>query len=90
VRNIEKRLLWRATSTIAAAISVLVTRRVMTILWTRVRGEAPPEGRTVTFVDTMTWAASLGVGVGVARLIAARVSARVWEAVTDEAPPEIL
>jgi hypothetical protein len=83
-----KRVLWRGFSATVAAISVIVTRRVLAAAWKRFGGGPPDEAdRRVTVGTALTWALSMGVGIGIARLIAMRVSARVWEAATHEAPP---
>jgi hypothetical protein len=93
VRATEKRLLWRAISAGAAAISVVVTQHVLAALWRRLEGgSAPPEGPadpTVTMAAAVTWAVATGVGVGVTRLLAVRLSERVWEAATHELPPQV-
>ena len=86
----KKRLLWKAVSAGAAAISVVVTQRVLVATWRRVGGGAPPDGpddRRVSFGTALVWAAAMGVGIAVARLLAVRLSARAWEAATHEAPP---
>jgi hypothetical protein len=91
VDEAQKRLVWTVLNTVAAAISVVVTRRVLSAVWRRFGGGPPPEGpadRKVTLGAALAWAVSMGVGVGVARLIAVRLSARVWEAATHEAPPD--
>ena len=91
VSKSTKQLAWKATSAAAAAISVLVTRRVLTIVWERFGSTVPPEGaadRKVTWRAALTWAVATGVGIAVARVIAARVSARAWEVALHEPPPE--
>jgi hypothetical protein len=90
VTDRKKRLAWRTVSAGAAALSVVVTQRVLSAAWRRVAGEPPPDGpddRRVSFGAALVWAASMGVGIGVSRLIAVRLSARAWEAATHEAPP---
>jgi hypothetical protein len=92
VDQTKKRLAWRAVSAGAAAISVVVTQRVVTTGWRLIRRSPPPEGpadRKVTWGAGLTWAVSMGVGIAVARLVALRLSAQVWEAATHEAPPEL-
>ena len=91
VVKLEKRLMWKGITAGAAAISAVVTQRLMSIAWRRVRGEPPPDSpadRRVTFAAALTWAVGTGVGLAVARVIAVRLSARAWEAATHEAPPE--
>lgn len=85
----KKRLLWQGISAGVAALAVVVTQRVLGIVWRKVRGEPPPDpaDRKVTWAAALTWAMAMGVGVAVARVVAARVSAEVWEAATHEAPP---
>ena len=87
----RKQLAWKALSAGAAAISVLVTRRVITAVWQRFGGEPPPEGaadRKVTWRAALTFAVAMGVGIAVARVVTARLSARAWEAATHETPPD--
>ncbi len=86
----KKQLAWKAVSAGAAAISVLVTRRVITAVWQRFGGEPPPEGaadRKVTWRAALTFAIAMGVGIAVAKVVTARLSARAWEAAMHEAPP---
>lgn len=86
----KKRLAWKAVSAGSAAVSVVVTRRVLTAAWRRVGGGTPPEGpydRRVSLGAAVVWAASMGVGIAVSRVLAVRLSARAWEAATHEAPP---
>ena len=88
----EKRLAWKAVSAGSAAISVVVTQRVVTLGWRLIRRRPPPQGpadRKVTWGAALTWAVSMGVGIAVSRLIAVRLSAKAWEAATHEAPPEL-
>jgi hypothetical protein len=90
VDDSKKQLMWKAISAGSAAISVLVTRRILTAVWQRF-GSTPPEGvadRTVTWRAALTWAVATGVGLAVARVIAVRLSARAWEVAMHEAPPE--
>lgn len=86
----RKRLAWQATSAGTAALAVVVTQRVIGIVWRKLRGEPPPDGpadRKVSWGTSLTWAIAMGVGIAVARVVAGRVSAEVWEAATNEAPP---
>ena len=91
VNESRKQLAWKGLSAGVAAIAVLVTRRVVSGGWQRLRGEPPPEGvtdRKVTWRTALTYAVAMGVGIAVAQVVAARVSARAWEVATREAPPE--
>jgi hypothetical protein len=91
VNESRKQLVWKGLSAGAAAIAVLVTRRVVSGGWQRLRGEPPPEGiadRKVTWRTALTYAVAMGVGIAVAQVVAARLSARAWEVATHEAPPE--
>ncbi len=93
VGKTKKRLLWRGISAGAAAVSVVVTQRLIGAMWRKVRGTPPPEGpadRGVAWGPALTWAVAMGIGVAVSRLIAVRLSARAWEATTHEAPPEAI
>ena len=85
----RKQLAWKAINAGIAAVSVLVTRRVLTAVWQRFGTEPPggPDDRTATWRSALTWALATGVGVAVARVVAVRLSARVWEAAMHEAPP---
>ena len=88
----KKRLAWKAVSAGSAAISVVVTQRVLAAAWRRFGNGPPPAGpddRRVSLGAALVWAASMGVGIGVARLLAVRLSARAWEAATHEAPPAV-
>lgn len=92
VDQTKKQLIWKGISAGAAAVSVVVTQRLMTIMWRKVRGTPPPEGpadRRVALGPALTWAVAMGIGVAVSRMIAVRLSARAWEAATHEAPPEV-
>ena len=87
----RKQLAWKAVSAGTAAISVLVTRRVLTAVWQRFGATPPSEGaddRKVTWRAALTWAVATGVGIAVARLVAMRLSARAWEVALHEAPPD--
>jgi hypothetical protein len=91
VNESRKQLAWKAISAGSAAVSVLVTRRVLTAVWQRFGSEPPPEGvtdRRVTWRAALTWAVATGVGIAVARVVTVRLSARAWEAALHEAPPE--
>jgi hypothetical protein len=90
VAGTKKQLAWQGISAGAAALSIVVTQRVIAIVWRKVRGEPPPKGpadRRVTWGAALTWAIAMGVGIAAARVIAVRLSAEVWEAATHEAPP---
>ncbi|MGH9235872.1 MAG: DUF4235 domain-containing protein [Acidimicrobiales bacterium] len=86
----KKRLVWQGISAAAAALAVVVTRRVLGTVWRQVRGEPPPDpaDRKVSWAAALTWAMAMGVGIAVARVVAVRLSAEVWEAATHEAPPD--
>ena len=91
VDDSKKQLAWKVLSAASAAISVLVTRRILTAVWERFGGAAPPrsaEDRKVSWRAALTWAVATGVGIAVARVVAARVSARAWKVALHEAPPE--
>ncbi len=91
VNESGKRLAWKGISAGAAALSVIVTRRVLTLAWERLEGEKPPTDpvdRKVTWRAALTWAVAMGVGLAVSRVVAVRLSARAWEAATHEAPPQ--
>jgi hypothetical protein len=86
----KKRLVWKLVSAGSAAVSVLVTQRVLAAAWRRFGSGPPPKGpddRRVSLGAAVVWAASMGVGVAVSRLLAVRLSAKAWEAATHEAPP---
>ena len=92
VDEAKKRLIWKGISAGAAAVSVVVTQRLMTTMWRKVRGTPPPEGPAdprIALGPALTWAVAMGIGVAVSRMIAVRLSARAWEAATHEAPPEV-
>lgn len=84
--------MWKGLSAGAAAISVVVTHRLIAAVWRKVSGAQPPEGpadRRVTWGAALTWAVAMGIGVAVSRLVAVRLFARAWQAATHEAPPEL-
>jgi hypothetical protein len=84
------RLEWQGISAAASALFVLVTQRVLGIIWRQLRGSPPPDTPTdqsVSWGAALTWAIATGAGVAVARLVAARLSEDVWEAKKHEAPP---
>jgi hypothetical protein len=89
----EKKMMWKAASAGAAAISVVVTQHLLAAAWRHFEaGTAPPEGPAdpnVTIPAAVTWAVAMGVGVGVTRLLAVRLAERLWEDVTHELPPEV-
>jgi hypothetical protein len=91
VDDTRKQLAWKAISAGSAAVSVLVTRRVLTAVWQQFGTTPPPDvatDRRVTWRVALTWAVATGVGIAVARVVAVRLSARAWEAALHEAPPE--
>jgi hypothetical protein len=91
VDDSKKQLAWKVVSAGSAAVSVLVTRRVLTVVWQRFGSAPPPDGaadRKVTWRAALSWAVATGVGIAVARVIAVRVSARAWQVAMHEAPPE--
>lgn len=92
VNDSRKQLAWKGVSAAAAALSVIVTRRVLGLVWERFGGEEPPTdpgNRRLTWRAALTWAVAMSVGAAVSRVVAVRLSARVWEAATHEAPPEL-
>lgn len=69
----------------ASAIGAgLLTRKVLTKAWTRVRGSKPPVNPAapgVNWSDALIWAAAVGATIGVARVISRRTAtqaARRW------------
>jgi hypothetical protein len=93
VNETEKKMIWRAASAGAAAVSVVVTQHVLAAAWRHFEGGSePPKGPAdprVGMRAAVTWAVSMGVGIGVTRLIAVRLTERVWVAATHELPPEM-
>ena len=86
----EKQLGWKVLNATASAVAVVVTQRVLTVIWRRVHGGPPPEGpadRRVTLGAALTWAVAMGAGVAVSRLIAIRLAADAWEVATHRPPP---
>ena len=72
---------YRAWSTMAAIGAGLLTRKLMSRLWTEVTGEDPPANPadpSVAWRDALTWAAATGVAVGVGRVVGRRLAAGAW------------
>jgi hypothetical protein len=86
----SKTLSWKAVSYGAGALSTVLTRRMLVMVWNRFRDVPPPENladRRASWMQAVSWAVATGVGIGVTRLLALRSAATVWEAATHEAPP---
>lgn len=69
-------------SALAAVAAGVVTRKLLTSVWTSVTGREPPKNPADPAVDwqeALTWAAATGVGVGVGRVVARRVAADVFD-----------
>lgn len=81
---------WNLVNTAAAIGAALVTRKLLSTGWRRVRGEDPPKNPAASSVgwgDALAWTAATGVAVGVARLLARRGTAAGWKKATGDQPP---
>ncbi|HEX9063941.1 MAG TPA: DUF4235 domain-containing protein [Streptosporangiaceae bacterium] len=69
----------KAVTTLAGVAAAFVTRKALTFIWTKVRGEAPPdkaEDPDVSLGEALAWTIVAGMGVAVARLLAVRFAVR--------------
>lgn len=72
---------YRALSTAAAIGAGIVTRNVLTRVWSDATGEEPPQNPadpSVGWRDALTWAAATGVAVGVGRVVGRRLAAGAY------------
>lgn len=78
----EQDTAYRALSTLAAIGAGVLTRKLLSRVWTDVTGEEPPANPadpTVGWRAALTWAAATGVAVGVGRVVGRRLAAGAWE-----------
>jgi Protein of unknown function (DUF4235) len=69
----------RAVGGIAALVAGFVTRKAITMAWTRITGREPPEhpeDPEVALAEALGWAAVMGVTMATARLLATRAVSR--------------
>lgn len=79
-----------AMSALSAIAAGILTRKVLTKVWTKAAGREPPANPadpTVDWQEAVTWAAATGVGVGVGRVVGRRAAADVWERAAGEPAP---
>ena len=81
IRETRKQLSWRMLNASVTAVSVVVTQRLLAVIWNRVTGRAAPDGpadKNASFVAALTWALGMGVGIAVSRLIGLRLAVDAW------------
>jgi hypothetical protein len=69
----------KVLGTVTAMAAAFVTRKLITLVWTRTTGKQPPthpEDPRVALPEALTWAILTGVGVEAARLLATRATTR--------------
>jgi lysylphosphatidylglycerol synthetase-like protein (DUF2156 family) len=69
----------KVISAAAAMAAAFVTRKVVTMAWTKATGKEPPahpEDPQVALREAISWSMLTGVTVGVARMLATRAAAR--------------
>ncbi|WP_165491837.1 DUF4235 domain-containing protein [Egibacter rhizosphaerae] len=90
VASAAQTIAWKAGAAAAAFVAALTTRKVLNLLWTRLRGSEPPEDPTdpaTGWGDAVGWTVATTVGVGVAQLVARRGAAAGWAKATGDSPP---
>lgn len=88
----KQQLGWKVVSYGGGALSAVLTQRLLSTVWRRVRNEPPPDNmadRSASWGAALAWAIATGVGIGVVRLLTLRSASRAWEAATHERPPGI-
>lgn len=81
---------WRIVGTGSAVVAGVLTRKLVTKVWTAITGSEPPanpEHPEVTWPEAIGWAVLSGVAVAVARLVATRTAADRWVKSTGSLPP---
>ncbi len=79
----------KVVSTVAAMVAAFVTRKVITLAWTKATGKEPPthpEDPQVALSEALSWSMLTGVTVEAARLLATRAAARRSHAGPDCEP----
>jgi hypothetical protein len=69
----------RAVAMITALGAAFITRKVVTVAWTKIAGKEPPtnpEDPDVSWGEAVSWAVVMGVAVSIARLLATRETHR--------------
>ncbi len=80
---------WNVLALAAAALSGLLTRKVIGVAWRGAKKSDPPTNpvaRNTGWADALEWVAVSGVALGVARLVAQRGAAAAWKAKTGDYP----
>ncbi|MBV9382276.1 MAG: DUF4235 domain-containing protein [Streptosporangiaceae bacterium] len=80
----------RVIGGIAAMAAAFLTRKLITVVWTRATGKEPPshpEDPQVRLAEALGWAVVTGVGVEAARLLATRAASRRLHPGTGDAEP---
>jgi hypothetical protein len=77
----------RVLGTVAAMLAAFLTRKTITMAWTRTTGKQPPahpEDPQVRLGEALGWAIITGVGVEAARLLATRAASRKFRGASRE------
>jgi len=67
----------KAVNALTGAAAAFVARKLLTFVWTKLRGKEPPEhpeDPQVALAEALVWGAVLGVGVSTARMLALRAT----------------
>ncbi len=84
------KLAWRLLGGLSAVLGGLAARKLLTTIWTRATGKAPPinpVSPSTTWPEAVGWAAASGVAMGVARMLATRKAAETWAKASGRLPP---
>jgi hypothetical protein len=69
----------KVVSAVAAMAAAFIARKVITFVWTKAMGKAPPthpEDPRVALTEALGWSVLTGITVEAARLLATRAAAR--------------
>ena len=86
----DKRLVWKVVGTVSGVAAGVATKKLLRLLWRRVRGGNPPANPAApgtSWPEALAWAAASGVALAVARLFAQRGAAEAWKAKGGTYPP---
>lgn len=80
----------KVLGTVAAMAAAFLTRKTITMAWTRATGKQPPahpEDPQVGIGEALGWAVITGVGVEAARLLATRAASRKFRRASKPIDP---
>jgi hypothetical protein len=81
---------WKAFGGATGMLAGLVTKKLLTLAWTKVTGREPPDNPEhphVRLSEALGWVTLSGLAVAVARLLAVRKAAEAWERASGSLPP---